>query len=318
MTEFSFIKSIPSLIKNNYIGDDCAIIPVKNLFPKLYNTQNGKTNNQDYLLISSDTITEGIHFSSKYFSLEDIGFKSLAVNLSDIAACGGKPTMFNVNISVPKKLKNKDLLEIYKGFEILIKKHSLSLIGGDTVKGDKLSISITIFGTTKKPLLRTGAKINDNVYITGELGMSSYALKMFNSKKIKDIPEQIKNKHLRPMPKIEIINELKNKYQINACIDISDGFSSDLNHLLHKNLGCRIYFDKIPINKNMKHLNKKKLFKHILHGGEDFELIIISPDNIKNNNVYKIGKITSENGILLIDNDNEINVKPSGFDHFVS
>jgi len=314
MSEASFIESIQKLIPENYIGDDCAIIPMRNFL------KNDKlsSENELYLLVTTDTLNEKIHFSLDYFSFYDIGFKSLAVNLSDIAACGGIPLFFSVGISVPSYVSEKNLLEIYNGFKPLLEKYKCILSGGDTVKGDYLSISITIIGKTNKPLQRAGAKSGDNIYVTGEIGCSSYMLKLFQ-KKIHSSDNLLIKKHLNPEPRINEILTIKNNFKIHSCTDISDGLSTSLFHLSGKDLGCDINFNQIPVIPSMSSIENEELIKHILNGGEDYELLFTSPDDIpaffEGIRIYKIGKINKSGKSILVLPSQSREIKPGGWDN---
>ncbi len=306
MTEIGFINSIARKNKHNLIGDDCAVIPA-NIF---FDEQKQNT----YLLVATDTINENVHFSLEYFTLFDVGYKALAVNLSDIAACAGIPLFYQVSITAPDYITPQKLMEIYKGFKKLAKKYSLVLSGGDTVKGNFLSLTITMFGKTNNPVYRHTAMPGDNLYVTGELGSSSYALELLQ--KGKNPKKSIKTKHLNPLPRIELMQKLIEKHKITACIDISDGLSCDIHRLKHSKTGFEIHFDKIPYNSYLKKLRNAEIFNHIINGGEDFELLFTSPEEITIPGVYKIGKANKTGKVTLLQNSTMREIKPVSYNHF--
>lgn len=308
MSESSFIESIKKLIPLNTIGDDCALLQVSDFISKKEFSENVS------LLVSTDTLIEETHFKLNYYSLQDVGYKALAVNISDIAACGGIPIFFSISITFPEKFNEKEILKIYKGFIPIVNKYNLLLSGGDVVRGDKLSITITIFGKSEKPLKRNTAKSGEYIYVTGEIGTSAYALHLLL--KNMTVPKKILMKHLRPEPRIELIQNIKKKYNITSSIDISDGLSLDLSRLMHSNIGFEIDFDKIPVNKELKKEKDYIIDKCVLNGGEDFEILFTSSDIIREKFVYNIGRVNDLKKIILNRNNHTLEIKPSGYDHF--
>ncbi len=308
MTEDRFINYISKNVKNNIIGDDCAVIPLEN-----FSHDSEKISGQ-YVLIATDTINEKVHFSLDYFSLYDIGYKSLAVNLSDIAACAGIPLYYQVSLTVPPYIKPEMLEHVYKGFETLSNKYNLILSGGDTVAGRFLSICVTVIGKTSNPVLRKNAGRGENVYVTGELGSSSYALDLFQ-KKLK-VPDSLKKKHLTPEPRINVLNNLMKTNKITSCIDISDGLALDIYRLKSAATGFEINYNDIPKSDELKKMDIEEQLGHMLNGGEDFELLFTSPDDIKNEDVYKIGTTNKTGKAELIINNNRCVFNPKPYKHF--
>ncbi len=213
------------------IGDDCAVV---------------KSGNK-YLVMTTDTSLEGPHFTRDY-TPEEIGHKALATNLSDIAAMGGIPKYILMAITLPK-LDTYWIKGFYKGINKLIKKHNLSLIGGDTNKG-KLSITIQVIGECKKNIMyRSDAKLNDDIYISGRIGLARTAL-MIKKMKNRDDLKYFKKYLHRPVPRIELGQELCKI--ANACIDLSDGLSKDLGLICKASkVGANIDLDKLPILKRL-------------------------------------------------------------------
>lgn len=291
------------------IGDDAAMINVQKNYQ---------------LAISSDMLVENTHFL-KNTNPSHLGWKSLAVNLSDIAAMGATPKWATLSISLPK-INHAWLKKFSEGFFKCADKFGIDLIGGDTSKGS-LSISITIMGEIKKntSLLRSGAKINDDIWVTGRLGLAAMGLANLQGKL--KLPPRIKIKCIRaletPSPKTSLGAYLP-RYA-NSCIDISDGLMQDLRHILKASkVGATLLLNHIPCE---KFIQASKQYQFVLNGGDDYELLFTAAkknrSQIKkiakrtNTPVSVIGSIT-ENQVLQILNEQGKSIKfnPKGFDHF--
>ena len=291
------------------IGDDAAMINVQKNYQ---------------LAISSDMLVENTHFL-KNTNPSHLGWKSLAVNLSDIAAMGATPKWATLSISLPK-INHTWLKKFSEGFFKCADKFGIDLIGGDTTKGS-LSISITIMGEIKKntSLLRSGAKINDDIWVTGQLGLAAMGLANLQGKL--KLPPRIKIKCIRaletPSPKTSLGAYLP-RYA-NSCIDISDGLMQDLRHILKASkVGATLLLNNIPCE---KFIQASKQYQFVLNGGDDYELLFTAAkknrSHIKkiakrtNTPVSVIGSIT-ENQVLQILNEQGKSIKfnPKGFDHF--
>ena len=291
------------------IGDDAAMINVQKNYQ---------------LAISSDMLVENTHFL-KNTNPSHLGWKSLAVNLSDIAAMGATPKWATLSISLPK-INHAWLKKFSEGFFKCADKFGIDLIGGDTTKGS-LSISITIMGEIKKntSLLRSGAKINDDIWVTGQLGLAAMGLANLQGKL--KLPPRIKIKCIRvletPSPKTSLGAYLP-RYA-NSCIDISDGLMQDLRHILKASkVGATLLLNHIPCE---KFIQASKQYQFVLNGGDDYELLFTAAkknrSQIKkiakrtNTPVSVIGSIT-ENQVLQILNEQGKSIKfnPKGFDHF--
>ncbi len=288
------------------IGDDCAVI---------------KFNGQ-YLIITTDTSLEGPHFTKDY-SPREIGYKVLATNLSDIAAMGGKPKYVLMSLTLPK-LDTKWIKDFYKGLNYLIKEYNLSLIGGDTNKG-KLSVTIQVIGTSKNKIMyRSDAQINDDIYISGKIGLARTAL-MIKSMKDKSTLKIFKKFLHLPNPRVALGIDLANV--ANACIDLSDGLAKDLGLICSaSNVGANINLNKIPSSKRIYSvIPKKRIYEAIIGGGEDYELCFTVKkcyrDKIKkisskhNIPLTIIGNITPKN-ILYYSDEKLVDINIKGFDHF--
>ncbi|MDD5687782.1 MAG: thiamine-phosphate kinase [Elusimicrobia bacterium] len=292
------------------IGDDCAVV---------------KATSKENFLFSTDTLVENIHFSKKYFGFFDIGYKSLAVNLSDIAAMGGVPLYCLVTVGFPVTTSIKDIDNLYRGISSIASKFNVRIIGGDTVKSPScVIISITVIGKTvnKKSILRSGANVDDMIFTTGTFGDSSAGLFLLQ----KGIPgwKELKQKHLQPYPKIKEGLLIAGSKLATSMIDSSDGFNKSVQLICKESdVGCEIYLDKIPVSSALRkfvdhyHL---PLTDYTLFGGEEYELIFtVSSDKRKFFNKYfsYVGKITKNKNIRYVTSNNQdINFSKAGYDHF--
>mgnify|MGYP001407962012 CR=1 FL=1 len=303
------INNIQTKSKNitRTIGDDCAVL---------------KISSKKSLVFTTDTSLEGPHFTKEY-SPADIGYKCLASNLSDIAAMGCKPRYFLMAITIPN-LNNDWVKNFYKGIRELSRKHKLVLIGGDTNRGP-LSISIQVIGENKKNILyRNGAKTNDDIYVTGKIGLARSSLIFSHKKMLIESKKFLKNLR-RPVPRIDIGQEISEF--ATSCIDISDGLAKDLNIILQQSKkGALVEFDKIPSARAvLDKLDDKDLYEAVLGGGEDYELCftansrfrkrIKSISNKYKTKITKIGVICGKE-LIYTRKGKIIRPKIKGFDHF--
>ena len=258
MNEFDYIEKyfLPlTCDEARNLKDDAAIFKQKS--------------NHD-LIISTDTLSEGIHFFGNE-NPKDIAKKSLRVNLSDMAAMGAKPIFYNLSISVPKNKVNSFIPKFAKGLFEDQELYGLKLIGGDLTSSlQNINITITIFGETlnKKSISRDGAKIGDMLYVSGVLGLSKVGLDNFVSKSKSFV--LAKKRYLFPQPRVDLGLSL-NKIA-NCMIDISDGLIQDAGHLA-KNSSLSVVLDikKIPLPS--LNLDKDLLLNAALYGGDDYELL---------------------------------------------
>lgn len=281
MQEFDIIKKYFKDLSNNKqdlkldIGDDCAILDLSKV---------------DDLLVTTDTLVAGTHFLDTA-PAHSIGYKSLAVNLSDIAAMGGIPKWVSLALTMPE-YNPAWLADFTSGFAELANKYNISLIGGDLTRGP-LSITITAMGLkSHKILTRSGAKAGDLIFITGKLGLPSYILDLLLSNQ--DISLFNYNKLYYPEPKITIGQSIA-RYTT-ACIDLSDGLIADLGHILHQSeVSAELYLEKLPMADELNSVtDKDKLYKYILAGGDEYELIFTAPKEYKATDAICIGKITKK------------------------
>lgn len=223
------------------IGDDAAVLPYSK---------------KEYLLLTADMLSEDTHFTRR-MPPQAIGHKALACSISDIAAMGGWPTFAVVSIGIPKNLSVHFIKDVYKGIGRTARDFNVSIVGGDTVKADKMVINVALLGLVEKKYLTTrgGAKAGDWIFVTGPLGGS------FKS-----------SRHLNFSPRLAQARFLVENFKPNAMMDISDGLSGDLNHILKAGrVGARLDYASIPRHKGAG-------LSQALNDGEDFELLFtLSP-----------------------------------------
>lgn len=284
------------------------------------------------MLVSTDALVEGIHFSLMYFSPEELGWKALAVNLSDIAAVGGTPLYFTTTLALPKTIDRTFVNGFYRGILQLANMHDVVLIGGDTCSSQKdIFVDVTILGDVKpnKVLRRAGAKPGDSIFVTGELGGSAIGLELLtNYPGIARREPLLTGRHLRPVPRCESGRFLAENRIASSMIDVSDGLSTDLHHLCEQSsVGAIIEADKIPlprVNSKTARLLTHDLVNYGLNGGEDYELLFTVPPSMRPTlprdifglQVHEIGQITRRSGCRIQQSGRMRKLLPAGFDHF--
>ena len=326
--EFGFIKKISRgcLIRPQNvirgIGDDAAVF-----------TQDCN----EVTLLTTDLLVERVHFFRHKTSGFDLGHKALAVNLSDIAAMGGTAGEAFVSIAIPKDCSIDYLEDLYMGMKTLAAKFDVNILGGDTTRSEAdLIINISVTGSIpeKEILCRNTAEHGDMIYSTGLLGDSKAGLYLILNDIKADSKElnELLNVHNLPVPHLKQGRFLASQKGVHAAIDVSDGLSSDIGHIsTESNVAVHLFYEKIPVSKNLKHFCQrfhKNPIEYALTGGEDYTLLCtISPDKADNiarrylkefnKPLYLIGEITDSTRMELIYPNGKIkNLSPSGWDHF--
>ncbi len=294
--EFGWIALIqkeltPKKVNVIGVGDDTAVLP-----PTSKN-----------ILLTTDMILEGRHFTRSSATAYEIGRKAMAVNLSDIAAMAGIPKYAVVAVGLPGNLRASYAMDILRGMKDIARRFHVEIVGGDTNQSDKIILSVTLTGEVEanKAVRRSGAKNGDWIFVSGALG-GSYASK----------------KHLRFVPQIKLAQELSHFVRLNAMMDISDGLYSDLGHICKEShVGAVLMWAQIPLS------NARVTLEAALTEGEDFELLFTVSDKdarkilssrVFRYKVYPVGRITDEHaGIHLLDErGRRLHLKKKGFDHF--
>ena len=293
------------------IGDDCAVIPA----------------GESEFIYSTDMLMEGVHFLRAAASPEDIGWKSLAVNLSDIAAMGGTPTATFLSIALPIDVQGEWAERFIAGYVELSKRFNVPLLGGDTTSslGD-IAINVGVLGRAPlgKSVKRSGASVGHGIYVTGNLGDSAGGLQaILNNWDKTQVVESLIQSHIKPMPQIEEGQALMNTGLIGAMMDISDGIASDLKHILKASgVGAEVHLDRIPMSDNLKWACDKygmNACALAVGGGEDYELLFTAPvgiEDLVDFPIYRIGEIVPGNSLIWMENGNAVDFDIQGFNHF--
>ncbi|RIJ34033.1 thiamine-phosphate kinase [Pontibacter oryzae] len=330
--EFGLIRKIKEKIelRNNStikgIGDDAAVLAPQ----------------EKQVVVSSDMLLESVHFDLTFCPLKHLGYKAVAVNVSDIAAMNAKPTQITVNIAVGARFTVEAVEELYEGIRLACESYKVDLVGGDTTSSRAgLVISVTAIGEAKPEeiVYRNGAKVNDLVCVTGDLGAAYMGLQILEREKQAfmanpemqpelDEKQYIVGRQLRPEARMDVIYDLKERgIQPTAMIDISDGLASELFHICSQSgVGAVVYKDNLPADPQM--LETAVEFNIdpltcIMNGGEDYELLFTVPlaayDELKNHpDITIIGNITEESeGVNLATKSGQVfPLKAQGWSHF--
>jgi len=332
ISEGELIKKITKSFNNSNkstiigVGDDAALLKFD------------KTN----VTISQDILVEGVHFDLSYMPLKHLGYKSVIVNISDVISMNVKPSHILVSIAVSNRFKINALEELYEGINLACKNYNIDLIGGDTSSSNKgLMISVTCIGntTTRKIIKRGGAKVDDLLVVSGDLGAAYMGLQVLEREK--NVFEVNPNsqpdlsqytyciqRQLKPEARVDVIDYLEElKIIPTSMIDISDGLSTEINHLSSASgLSFHIVEDQIPISENTKSTCEEfKIDTSVasLSGGEDYELLFTTTKkNLKkiqqSDYLSVIGTcINKKNDNCMITSlGQKININSSGWDSF--
>lgn len=337
--EFGLIRHLTDDIRHvqpsteKGIGDDAAVM----------NYGDKRT------LVTTDLLLEGIHFNLEYVPLKHLGYKAAVVNFSDIYAMNGTPTQITVSLGLSKRFSVEDMEELYAGIRLACERYGVDLVGGDTSASlTGLTISITCLGTAYKSdiVYRNGARENNLVCVTGNLGSAYMGLQLLERERIAmhgaQISEQeqemmqsafegkeyILERQLKPEARRDVIEALRAAgIRPTAMMDVSDGLSSELLHICTQSgVGCSIYEDKLPIDYQAAAMAEEMNLNIVtcaLNGGEDYELLFTCDladyeKLVTIDDVYLIGHITKqETGCTLIGrNGEELPISAQGWNAF--
>lgn len=285
-------------------------------------------------LVTADMLIEGVHFNLNWTSLVDLGFKSLAVNLSDIAAMGGIPAYAVVSLGLPADFEIKAVDQLYRGLLEIASLHRVSIVGGDLSSAKLLTISVALIGhPPRRPILRSGAGKEDDIYVTGTLGDSALALKLLrrgSSQLRKKSAAHLFARHHRPTPRTDFGKLLGKRNLATAMIDVSDGLLQDLSHICRASrIGAMINRDNLPLSEAYRELTGKDGDRHALAGGEDYELLFCARSSNRQKiqqsaqearlAITRIGRCVRSQEILLRDRQGRTDTfEEAGYDHFCS
>lgn len=344
MGEFGLIKHLTKDLKQvqpstkKGVGDDCAVMD--------FGTKK--------VLMTTDMLLEGIHFNLEYVPLKHLGYKAAVVNFSDIYAMNGTPTQITVSLGISKRFSVEDIEALYSGIRLACERYNVDLVGGDTCASmTGLTISITCLGTAaaKDIVYRNGAKLNDLICVSGNLGTAYMGLQLLERELMvqrstnygsNPFPstgemegseaftgkEYLLERQLKPEARRDILESLRKAgVKPTAMMDVSDGLSSELLHICSQSgVGCCVYEDKLPIDYEAAALAEEMNLNIVtcaLNGGEDYELLFTcSLDDYEKlipvEDLYIIGHITKpEYGCNLIGrNGEELALKAQGWNAF--
>ncbi|MCT4646578.1 MAG: thiamine-phosphate kinase [Carboxylicivirga sp.] len=329
--EFGLIRHLTDNIKLKHtstlkgVGDDAAVLDFNNK----------KT------VVTTDLLLEGIHFDLTYTPLKLLGYKAVVVNVSDVYAMNATPKQITVSLGLSSKMSVEALDELYEGIYAACDFYNVDLVGGDTTSSlTGLTISVTALGEGDEDKLcyRSGAKPNDLICVSGDLGAAYMGLQLLEREKkiYADNPQMqpdlsgydyILSRQLKPEARKEVV-ELLSKIDVvpTSMIDISDGLSSEVMHICAQSkTGCRLYEDKIPIDPSTSMMAEEMGINPIvtaLNGGEDYELLFTIRQSdyekfkeVAEANIYIVGHITEESkGNYLVTNaDQEVELQAQGW-----
>jgi thiamine-monophosphate kinase len=334
LDEFQFIDSLRQQTPGDGadlvvgIGDDAAVI---------------RSRPDQQTVVTTDLLVEDVDFRRATTPPFLLGHKSLAVSLSDIAAMGARPRWALISIGLPQEVWHADFLqEFYDGLFELAHRYDVQLVGGDTSRTEtKIVINSTVLGECNAggEIKRSGAKIGDQVFVTGSLGASGGGLRLiergahlgaqnFTESETHRL-DHLLLRHLRPEPRVGWGMILGQEQLATAMIDLSDGLSSDLNHLCDESsVGALITSTQLPVDANVIELCGRRALDPLqlaLHGGEDFELLFTVdpasvsklPKRVDGVEITRIGEIVeSSKGVKISEGTHIWDLKPGGWKHF--
>jgi thiamine-monophosphate kinase len=309
------------------IGDDAAVIDA----------------GDHAVLVSTDMLVEGIHFDLSYTPLKHLGYKSVAVNVSDIAAMNGKAEQITVSIAISNRFSLEAIDELYEGIHAACRNYKVDLVGGDTTSSlSGLVISITAIGRASKDRIayRSGAKANDIICVTGDLGAAFLGLQVLQREKEVYLAnpemqpglekyEYMVGRQLKPEARMDIVYDLEELNVIpTSMIDISDGLASELFHIATQSgVGIRVFEDKIPIE-TFAYETAAVEFQLdpatcALNGGEDYELLFTIRqedfEKVKNHqDIHLVGYMHEKKNehVMITKQGNTVPLKAQGWNHF--
>jgi len=292
-------------------GDDCAVLPV----------------GQGELCVTTDAVVEDVHFTRARFSLEDVGHKALAVNLSDLASMGAAPAWFLCALGLPRGFSAAEARKLGRGMAALARAHRIALAGGNVTSARELSVTVTAAGLVPRgrALLRSGARPGDLLYVSGTLGDARLGLSLLDA--APRSPPALRQK--RPTPRVAL-GLLAARFA-RAAIDVSDGFAQDLGHVCEASgVRAEVHLPRLPrsaaLSRHLLDPDEAALFA--AQGGEDYELILaVPPDRASaferacaryGEGITHVGEVQKGSGVILRTSSGKAVPPPRGFDHRMS
>ncbi len=311
-------KPYPGLVKG--IGDDCAII---------------EPNPEEQLIVTTDMLVEDVHFNPSWHPPYELGRKSIAVNISDIAAMGGIPKYIFISLCLPNSTENMWLQNWLDGVESMIQEHACCLAGGDTVRGKKITINVTVIGTVRRnqALLRNSAGIGQSIFVSGWLGTAAAGLLLFQQPGVDELAQSLtspfKKWHLDPDPELRCGMLLSESGLVTSMQDISDGIATDLAHICAASkIRAIIEESLLPHHPNLPKVADAlgcNLTELLVAGGEDYRLVFTVAAGrdkelyklMKSHGVevFRIGETVQGGGVFLRSEAEMKEITYGGFEH---
>ena len=307
------------------IGDDCAVL---------------EPTAGHRLLATTDLLLEDIHFRRRYAEPADVGWKSMAVNLSDVAAMGGRPRWALVALACPHETTLDEVEAFYEGARDLLSRHAVVIVGGDTTASPAgWLVNVTLLGEAVSPVLRSGARAGDVVAVTGPLGRSAAGLAVLERPSAPGgidaaVLADVTSAHLRPVPRVAEGQWLGAAGGVGAMIDLSDGLATDLGHIAEESgVHCRVEIERVPISAATREVARAlgaDARAWATGGGEDYELLLTCDagafDRLSDGlaratglRLHAIGSVTRAGaGVSFVDARGQEIAAAAGFEHFVT
>ena len=305
------------------IGDDAAV----------YRTGPGRVH-----VVSTDAFADQYHFDVRFYSWTDVGYKAMAASVSDIAAMNAAPLYATVAMALPPQFLVADVERIYEGLRLCARQQGVDIIGGDTTRSDRVTLSITIIGeaTEQEVVCRDGGLPGDLLCVTGPLGAADIGLQLLRCEAENQRPSvtgmddslvrRAKKRHLRPTPRTDVVRSWKRVgVRPHALIDISDGLAAEVHHLCRAS-GCGAVIEQsaVPVAQPVRALasDSDRAVEVALSGGDEYELLFAAPAEdcarMDSGLFTVIGNLTAEAGevLLHLGEGNQVALGPSGHDHF--
>ncbi|HEX7363896.1 MAG TPA: thiamine-phosphate kinase, partial [Dehalococcoidia bacterium] len=283
-------------------------------------------------LATTDSLVQDTHFDPNIITWEELGWKAIAVNLSDIAAMGGVPKYALISLALPGDLETNNVSSLYQGMAQIASRFGVAIVGGNIASANKTIINVTVLGSLESApaLTRSAAVPGDRIAVTGYLGLSAAGLRMLkqNLKFDAETAQLLRQAHSKPMPRVDE-GQILLRHGVKAAMDISDGLIADLTHICQASkVSARINQNKLLIHPALKNNFKSDFLQLVLSGGEDYELLFTASNQVINRvkkavscPVTIIGEITGEKPWhvnLVDDNGRSFPRQKAGWEHFKS
>lgn len=329
-TEDELVRAIKKVLSGDHpgvvvpVGDDAAVVDADG----------------HHLVLTVDTLVEGVHFDPEVMAAHDIGHKAITVNVSDVAAMGGSPRYAVVSLAVPREVPTRWVMEVYGGIREAADDYGMAVVGGDTVRGDDRVLTVTVLGRVARgrSVTRAGARPGDRIVVTGDLGAAAGGVHLIREPADRaraalgsEWGRGLLQALCRPVARVGE-GETLVQGGATAMIDISDGLALDLSRICEASeVGAAIDLESVPISPLLGEMDSAThdvdARDLALHGGEDYELLATLPPEAMGTVARKmgdrfgtpltaIGEITEEPGMVARGPDGERPLEPRGWDHF--